>query len=947
MKDRLTVINANPCKMCFPLGVVTAFYGIQKSLSLLHGSQGCSVYIRRHMATHYNEPVDIASSSLTEEGTVFGGEANLIKGLDNLIRLYAPEVIGVGTTCLAETIGEDTLAIIERYQESKPGLKTRFIAVPSPGYAGTHYEGWFAGTRAAVASFALKGEKTDLVNVFIPPTSPADARALKSLLDESGLNYALFPDISYNLDRPYDPVYQRLPGGGTPFTVLEKMGGAKATLELSRFCPPQLSAGAYLEETFGVPLIRLNPPIGLRDNDEFLKAIKSLGGQVSSKTLGQRGRFLDAMLDGHKYNALGRAGIYGDPDLVYGLVRLCVENGLPPVVAATGGTAKTFREVLAPEIAPVIDNLKLEKSVVVDEADFDEIGRLAKDQGVNLLVGSSEGRRLAEKESLPLVRCAFPVHDRQGGSRIRLYGYDGATQILDDLTNAIRGQEESSYRGRLLKAHHNQPIAPTEVRPKVWAFPQPPEAKRAIPLVASGDEGGCGSSGCGSKAGLGDVNTRPAWGLTGEMGKTEIHPCFSLDAAHKNARLHLPVAPACNISCGYCRRDLDCPNESRPGVTSKVLNPQEALERFVAFKERLPTLKVVGVAGPGEALANFKALAQTLTLIREVVPDIAFCLSTNGLSLPYYIKDLYDLGVGYLTVTINTLDAQVGAKIYKEVKYLGQTHQGVTGAALLLANQLAGLKMAVDLGLTVKVNTVVLKGINELEAPKVAKEAAKLGAKIGNVMQHIPVSGSLFGHLPQISRFDLQKISWECQTYLPQSRHCRQCRADAAGLLSEDLSWTFREGQKPLEPPVLEVLPQANEAGKVRVAVVSKSGVVVDQHFGQAERFFIYESDGQSLKLLENRRVALGQGGGCGGFCGAKDPLTAVKPEGFIARLVAAATDCHAVVATRVGQSPKDKLAAKGVLALASYDSVERAVLAAARETLSQRALTKEDQMVS
>ena len=104
MGYNFTNLNVNPCKMCMPMGAVTALYGIKRCMSILHGSQGCSTYIRRHMATHYNEPVDIASSSLSEEGTVFGGADNLLKGLANMIRMYQPEVIGVATTCLAETI---------------------------------------------------------------------------------------------------------------------------------------------------------------------------------------------------------------------------------------------------------------------------------------------------------------------------------------------------------------------------------------------------------------------------------------------------------------------------------------------------------------------------------------------------------------------------------------------------------------------------------------------------------------------------------------------------------------------------------------------------------------------------------------------------------------------------------------------------------------------------
>jgi predicted Fe-Mo cluster-binding NifX family protein len=139
--------------------------------------------------------------------------------------------------------------------------------------------------------------------------------------------------------------------------------------------------------------------------------------------------------------------------------------------------------------------------------------------------------------------------------------------------------------------------------------------------------------------------------------------------------------------------------------------------------------------------------------------------------------------------------------------------------------------------------------------------------------------------------------------------------------------------------PTAPVAPLAPKEGFARVAVVTKSGVVVDRHFGQADRFFLYESDGERARLLENRKIDLGPGGGCGqGFCGQKDPLAEPKPEGFIVRLVAAAADCDAVVATRFGQSPMDKLAARGVMAIASYDAVDRAVLLAAREVLRQRA---------
>ena len=138
MSLNLVNLNVNPCKMCMPMGTVSAFCGVKGCMTLLHGSQGCSTYIRRHMATHYNEPVDIASSSLTEEGTVFGGEKNLVKGLLNLIKLYHPEVIGVATTCLAETIGEDLPRMIRDFQANHPEHNVKIIPVSSSGYSGTN-----------------------------------------------------------------------------------------------------------------------------------------------------------------------------------------------------------------------------------------------------------------------------------------------------------------------------------------------------------------------------------------------------------------------------------------------------------------------------------------------------------------------------------------------------------------------------------------------------------------------------------------------------------------------------------------------------------------------------------------------------------------------------------------------------------------------------------------
>ncbi|MDR3152872.1 MAG: radical SAM protein [Deltaproteobacteria bacterium] len=938
MPDCLVNVAENPCRMCLPLGAVTAFYGLEGAMSLLHGSQGCSTYIRRHMATHYNEPVDIASSSLTEEGTVFGGERNLVKGLDNLIRLYRPKLVAVSTTCLAETIGEDVRAMIRRYKADRPGLETELVAVPAPGYGGTHFEGWFRGLAAALDQLPLKKDPNPCVNVIPGPSSPADVRALKGVLEESGLGFILFPDISENLDGPYDPVYSRLPSGGTPLSLVSLMAGARATIELSLFAPPQDSPGLLLKERYGVPLVRLAPPVGLRGADGLLAALRELGGTPPARLAKSRGRLMDAMCDSHKYSALGRAAFCGDPDFVHSMARLAAENGLPAVLAATGSKADGFAEAVLPEVRESLATQLIPEGFVSDRADFARIEAEAEALGVNLMAASSDARRMCSRLGIPLVRACFPVHDHVGGQRIRTFGYEGSLALLDRMVNELVTREEEGFRSRI-KGEFLAGGAKAAAASAGLAV--------AAALPPAGAPGGIGPAGPPASAAL----SGPAPSLAGAADRSlpgpapaprgpgappnclplELsgHPCFSLEASHACARLHLPVAPGCNISCNYCRRDRDCPNEGRPGAASRVLTPEEALERFREVRAARDDLRVVGIAGPGEPLHSPEAALRTFALVRREDPGIQLCLSTNGLMLPLHLRELFDLGLRHLTVTVNAVDPSVGAAVCSHVDYHGGRYFGEAGASLLLAGQLGGIALARSLGIRVKVNTVLLKGVNVAHVQEIARKVASLGAEIGNLMEHYPVPGSVFERLPETSAEERGELRRRCAAHLSQMTHCRRCRADAAGLLGGD----FREGAAPVGEAAAASAPEAPaeaEAGLpvYRIAVVTKSAVVVDSHFAQADRFYIYESDGRDLRLVENRKAG-GSPGVCGGGCGARGG--AGRPEGFMSGLVNALSDCHAVVASRVGDSPKRLFAEKGILAMSSLETVDKAVLAAAR----------------
>jgi nitrogenase molybdenum-iron protein NifN len=245
--DTAKQVNENQCQQCMPLGGVIVFNGIENAMVLVHGSQGCSTYMRLVNVEHYNEPVDIASSSLNEKQTIYGGEANLKLAIDNVVRVYQPRVLGVVTTCLAETMGEDLDRIIGDYRHERGETGVDIIPVPTPSYSGSQTEGFWAATRAIIARYARPTEAHRRINVIIPHISPADIREIRRLLDLMGCEYTLIPDYSLtgpsrwrkipedparrdpdwgycgNARRPlHDPVWRDLPGRTLARTLAER-----------------------------------------------------------------------------------------------------------------------------------------------------------------------------------------------------------------------------------------------------------------------------------------------------------------------------------------------------------------------------------------------------------------------------------------------------------------------------------------------------------------------------------------------------------------------------------------------------------------------------------------------------------------------------------------------------------------------------------------------------
>lgn len=370
------------------------------------------------------------------------------------------------------------------------------------------------------------------------------------------------------------------------------------------------------------------------------------------------------------------------------------------------------------------------------------------------------------------------------------------------------------------------------------------------------------------------------------------HPCFNPHVRHTAGRVHLPVAPDCNIKCNYCNRDYDCVNESRPGVTSAILSPLQALHYLEKVLDSRPEIAVAGLAGPGDPFADPIHTLETLALIRERFPRLLLCVSTNGLNLYPYVDDLREIGVSHVTVTINSTDVEVASKIYAWVRRDKQVYRGVSGARVLLESQLAALEALTDAGIAVKVNSILIPGVNELCIPEVARVVGRLGVGTFNCMPMYPIEGTPFGSCGSPSKEVLNAARDAAGRYVSQVTHCTRCRADAVGLLGEDHA---AETVERLEQAA-DWSPEPKTARDC-VAIATMEGVLVNAHLGQAPYLAVYrKNEYGAFEFLEKR------------------PTPA--PGGGVERwhlLADAMADCGLILTSAVGESPRAVLSDNGI----------------------------------
>jgi nitrogenase molybdenum-iron protein NifN len=403
--------------------------GIEGCIPLIHGSQGCATYIRRYGISHFREPIDIASSNFVEATAIFGGRDNLFQAIDNVTKQYKPTAIGIASTCLSETIGDDVKRFLHEYKtrpnnnlyphDSTPPI---IFYASTPSYRGTHIVGFHEAINAVIESLTVKLNSTSCkknrINLISSFVSASDLRELHEILSSYNFPYTLLPDYSETLDGGAWEDYQRLPEGGTSINAISEMSNARGTIYLGHAFNKNKNGATYLESNFGVPMQAVNLPIGIENTDNFFETLNKMTNKTTPKKWDvERRRLIDAYFDGHKYCSGKRAILYGDFDFVESMQGFLNEIGVETVIAADGA-----------------------------ETDFATMLENSSNLNPDFVIGNSKGYYIARELNIPLVRCGFPIHDRIGGHRILHLGYRGTLNLFERICNVIMEKNQSEAK---------------------------------------------------------------------------------------------------------------------------------------------------------------------------------------------------------------------------------------------------------------------------------------------------------------------------------------------------------------------------------------------------------------------------------------------------------------------------------------------------------------------
>ncbi|MNB67265.1 Nitrogenase iron-iron protein beta chain [compost metagenome] len=437
-KERAGVIN--PIFTCQPAGAQFASIGIKDCIGIVHGGQGCVMFVRLWFSQHFKDNFLMASSSVHEDGAVFGALDRVETAVDVLLMRYPDvKVVPIITTCSTEVIGDDVDGVITKLnngllKEKYAGREVHLVAIHTPSFVGSHVTGYDVGVEAFVQYFAKKGEPNGKLNLITGWVNPGDVTVLKGLLSAMDIDATVLFEIE-EFDSPLMPDKSGESHGTTTIADLQGTANAIGTIALNRYEGGR--AAKYLQNEFDLPTIIGPTPIGIRNTDTFLQNLKTMTGKpIPQSLVKERGIAIDAITDvTHMFLADKKVAIYGHPDLVIGLAEYCLDLEMKPVLLLLGDDHSGYKT--DPRIKALQENVDFDMEIIMNADLMDLESRLKDGLELDLILGHSKGRFISIDYNVPMVRVGFPTYDRAGLYRHPVVGYKGAIWLAEEMANTF------------------------------------------------------------------------------------------------------------------------------------------------------------------------------------------------------------------------------------------------------------------------------------------------------------------------------------------------------------------------------------------------------------------------------------------------------------------------------------------------------------------------------
>ncbi|MEO1775235.1 MAG: nitrogenase iron-molybdenum cofactor biosynthesis protein NifN [Pseudomonadota bacterium] len=425
-------LSTNPLKSSAPLGAALAYLGIEGAVPLFHGSQGCTAFAMVHLVRHFKEAVPLQTTAMNEVSTILGGADQIEEAIENLRKKASPKFIGIASTALTETRGEDVPGDLKLMRQRREDFAdTAIVYASTPDFTGALEDGWARAVEAIIDTVVPDSRPTpgrtrerQVTLLAGSHLSPAEVEEITRLVRAFGLNPVVLPNISTSLDGHVAESWEGTSLGGTPLSDIATLGLSAFTLVVGESMRP---AAAMLEQRTGVPYRVYQSLTGLKPTDAFIRTLMGLAGvsDAPPEIVRERARLIDASLDAHFHTGGLKLAIAAEPDLMFALSTALASIGSDVVTAVSTAPSPVLEKVPAAEV------------VIGDLGDFERGAAVA---GADLLIAHAHGRHASARLGLPLLRAGFPIFDRLGAQDICRVGYRGSRAFFYEVANIVQSR---------------------------------------------------------------------------------------------------------------------------------------------------------------------------------------------------------------------------------------------------------------------------------------------------------------------------------------------------------------------------------------------------------------------------------------------------------------------------------------------------------------------------